>query len=63
MQKITECQWILEINENNGKRPDEYIQRLSLCHIGLAKDHGGRLASQPTPLITNGQALRNNSWK
>jgi len=33
--------------KHNGKRTDLSKQRLSLCHIGLEKDHGSHLVSQP----------------
>ena len=33
--------------KHNSKRTDLCKQRRSLCHIGLAKDHGGCLVNQP----------------
>ena len=37
----------VRMNENNGKTTDQFEQRVSLCHIGLVKDHGGHLVNQP----------------
>jgi len=34
---------------------------VSLCHIGLVKDHGGHLVNQPC--LSLFEVLKNNNWK
>jgi len=43
----------IKINENDGKRIDQCKERLSLCHIGLVKVHGGHLVNQAPLLLTD----------
>jgi len=38
-------------SNHNGKIADKCKQKLSLCHIRLVKDHGGRLVKQPRLLL------------
>jgi len=53
---VTTFQWKLQNKyEYNGKMIDQSKQRLSLCPIGLVKDHGGHLINQPRLLLFDKQ--------
>jgi len=47
LQKATNFQWKLEEIKIYWQRADQRKQRLSLCHIRLAKDLGDHLVNQP----------------
>ena len=46
MQKATNCQWTSNKWRHSGKIADQW-KKVSLCRIGLVKDHGVQLVNQP----------------
>jgi len=46
---------------DNGKIPIQFKQRVSLCHIGLVKDHGSHLVNQPR--LSLFQSVEKQQWE